>query len=139
MVQQADASGDEKGRSEKRARYLKVTVVTTEGEATAVERNGRRVIVPTDEVRDGKVAKSVFDAGMQYGEEWEKAVTGNAIDADRLAVALRAEHIWTWRDLLSRMNDVRRIARHQLAGKNKTNENLKTVVRNLRDYARTKR
>ena len=114
-------------------------MVTTEGDATAVERNGRRVIVPTDEVRDGKVAKSVFDAGMQYGEEWEKAVAGNAIDADRLAVALRAEHIWTWRDLLSRMNDVRRIVRHQLAGKNKTNENLKTVVRNLRDYARTKR
>ena len=87
---------------QERVRQVAVSTVRVTGEGALVEYaqkgKAKRVTIPASEVRGGKVAQDVLDAGIPYGLPWEEVQLAT-ITADELAANLRKAGIWTAEDL----------------------------------------
>lgn len=86
----------------KRVKLIAVKPVKRSGAATCVEWdvNGwpRRAWVPTEEVRENKVAQDSLEAGVPEGIRWEERVT-DAFDVAALARGLYRRGIFTAGDV----------------------------------------
>ena len=82
-----------------RGKMIEVATLKESGEAALVsyERDGHeeRCTIPVDAIKDGMVAKSALDAGVQYGVDWARLMP-TPEDYKRL---LRDMGIWTLEDL----------------------------------------
>ena len=80
-----------------------VTLIERRGaEAALVEWSAdgdlKRAVIPSGEIQDGMVLSDVLEMGIPYGLAWENLVILQATP-QALGKALRANGIWTYRDL----------------------------------------
>lgn len=83
---------------------VRVTVIGRKGTNKIVQYKTadgypRRVYIPQEEEKNGKVAVRVLDAGMPFGTEWERYIEEQTITPAEIAGSLRAKGIWTLEDL----------------------------------------
>ena len=80
-----------KARAPRKPKQIAVKAVKRSGQAVCVEYDERgwprRAWVPAEEVREGKIAADVLEAGQPVGIRWEERVT-STLDVQRLARAL---------------------------------------------------
>lgn len=105
---ECDASGSEEGIVEeeapkKRRKMIKVRIVERRGPSVLVEwdvgDDWRRAFIPTDVLEEDECDADELEAGIQYGEPWEKYADVSGITPEAIGKGLRRRGIWTVDDM----------------------------------------